>query len=808
MATIPDNTLYRWTPQDYNDAHSAKGSLTPYALPRTAIPDAKTLKPGDYVDIPLANYKSSLTVGRFSPSDDLDWSTLPADAQDQGSLADLCASLKGKGAKFPDRYYDISSMSLMDRHDYARLLFEHWDNTDYRYAVIQSGKFSWSFLQETQDTLKLLPVKATYRDAGNNEVQAKLKSILTTRVGAGASAGGPGPSSQAVVLPDATLDQIDPDIVEISWRARRIGTLLKLSATAIADRVTLARSVTALRTLIESCAGGSNQANRPASLIGDARDLDGYVGKALSTLKTRELLEKGGLDPALEKAVRSALSFTDDMAAEIETHAIRLRMKLMDDTGFAARGVKFLTDALNQKLVGTAGFNGKQQKLVDAVVEALGSLRETKTPDDFPDKLFEILKRVPDSPVLQASDVKQQTPLDVVVSIAHARPFVSTGIVAQILSASAGNLAGPPSLIIALHQSWAWFSLQKAIKSGDPKGMKTVVDRTVATLNKALRPNQGLKDQLAHATDIANKNGQAELVQMKQKLLDEYTATKQSSASVKSVMVCIQILALAMAFASLGDDVRDPNSSKVVVIGDILGILGELTSLGVSVMDASIEILKTEAGQKVLSAVAMKLPWTKVVQATLAGDQLVEQLAIVGVQIGGVAAFFGAIGGLIQIATATTNLGRIAGGMAVTGNVAIMFAAGQWLAGTPVPYVQAAGVFLVVGSSLLMLGQLAADAQIPGPNRIAVALIERLRDNPYYLVLWGQQDQKFKTLMARLEAGCTYSMTDSSSAFPRARNNEFVVKPLVAVGFLNEHISLIVDPVGATLTPGLAFPQP
>jgi hypothetical protein len=803
MTAPPTTAKYRWTPKDFQDFAAGRTPLTPYGIQRRDL-IGKAPQPGQLVDVPLGQYAAQSTVSRFDVGDGMAWEPLPEPMPNAKTLADLLKALRAtNNPKYAARYYDVDAMSPADRRHLARLLFDHWDNTNYRYGLITGGEFNWVYLDDQHDSLSLLKVQGKdFQDPDTkSSVSAMLRVIPVARAGASSSKVAPGGAPQAVTVPDPALALLDQDIRELVNLARQIATYMEKSREGIVQRAQLARSFTALRTMLGVCVAGSNSSANTQSMWQTATQIEQQASESLTKIKAQETLDHSTGVTYLDAALRQHFGLVEDMAEAIKVRSESICTKLTEDSGFAGRCATFMRTAFEKKLVGTVPLTSKMGKLIEAVVEALAMVQDAGPPDAFRVKLGEILNRASDAPALKASDVKKETALDAILSVLGTVQAQSAFL--QVANATVGNLAGPPSLWIAVVQTYGWFELRWRVRQAKAWGsqrLKDLLEDVLKKMERGIAPTKAVRAQLR---DCVTRGDQAGLLKIKRDVLDEWTGQRQASAGWKVGMVGIQVLALLAALASAKED------NGEVFIADVVNIVGQVMSMGVGIADASLTLLQTGTGKALVQHAVMKLPTLKVVQALIDCETSVQRLALVGMRVGMFAAFLGIIAGCLQYKDAKRQgdaIGQVSAALSIGGNVLIVIACGAWLAKVPMPYVQGLGLALVIAGTVIPIARMAYNAMTPGPNRIAEAILQTIRDNPFHDVLWAKNEGNYQDRFKALVAGCHYELTKPETALPLARNNMFVIQQLRDGGFLDEHITLICEKVGAPLTPTGAVP--
>jgi hypothetical protein len=802
MASIDSIVHYKWTPSDQVDAQkAAPGALvTAYKIPLQDIPDAKRIAAGTSIDLPLARYADRPAVRPYSEiGDEFRWEKLEEPIT-VDMLEQLCKKLHGDNpTKYPARYYDVATMSLKDRHAFGVLLFNYWKNTAYRYALIKSGKFGWGMLQDGQDTLKLLVTRGLYKDQDNNDINRPIGYLLVR----GEVVGAPnpvaaGPTSQTLTVTPPILTQLDADVHEIRVKARRIAELVEKSRAVVVERVRLGRSFTALRTLLDQCLPTGTKAAL-------AKKLEDQVDTKMRTMRSSELLAAPGLSPALTQAIRQSLGSADDMAAELHQLCEDLRHKFVEDAGFTQRTSSFAREALEGKLQATGTYLEKRDAVTMAMVDAAIALLEGQSQESFTNKLWEILKRVPSEPVTNYADLTRSSALDVLFGIFGTKAGRAT--VASAITSSVGNVAGPSSAWIAWIQYKAWNKLQTNI-GGNAAVRAALLKDTVADMLKGMKPTSKM---IAELTETVEAGDQVRLSRIKKDVLDEYTGQRQGSLAFKGVVVVLQVVSLLMAKETLDKKVDDSGATKSawIACADFLGLMGQAGQAVVGLTDVVNSAIASKVTSTVAGYAGINIKWVDAVEAFSASERTTNAIGTLGMNVGAFAAIVGALASAIQLVDAAAHhnwIGMISPALALSGNVLIAISCLRYLAKIPmpVPQYQAWGQVLLVLSTVPVLVQMGYDAIIPGPNKIATAILKQIEDNRYFFVMLNEGG--FKGDYAALKAGCEYKASDPSTALPLARNNMFVTGPLLQAGFLAEHIAIIVENVGAPITFSGALP--
>ncbi len=743
-----DVVQYTWTALDQlitqawpkHLVEGARGEdryVTPYRILPSSLPDGKKWKAGDWVPIPLDKSNERWAVNLFFV-DGCEWIEIPAAVTGYKTIGDLCAKLYAHNPnRFPAVYYDWSKKTAKAKFDAAQLLFDYWKNSAYRHAAIQSG-FSYG--------------DPRYPEQRTEQGGQKLRWVLAKKPVPVKAPVAPG--SQTVQMEDPQLDALSADIGEMRRKAGRITELLRISETIMRGRLTLAQRFTALHTLVDVCANAHQEANPDAIAVAKTtRALEKKVLDSLRNKPIAEMLGQSNASPELALALRKSFGYSNDIAAEIRKLGLELVEKLTTDADFAGRCGTWAKLALQKGLVGTPSFHVQYDKLVVALVEVLAALQEVHTPDDFADKLLTIIERVPTAPITDDKAIEkigERTALDVIMAL--------VGPTIPVITTSIGNTPGPPSLYIAVVQLRATKSIADAVSagSGAPAACTKLRDELIRQLRIALGKNTDLADELEAAI---KKNDQEALLGMRSKVLDEIAEPRQSSGLWKGGIVLLQVVAFAMALAAAQGKER-------VEFADVLGLVGSGVTIIVPMIDLGYVALEKTAP---------------------------AALAKLSMGLGAFSAFLGLILGLMQFADGSTNhdeLAMFVGATSMLGNFCLMVSSCAWY-GTTIPGLNVAGLVLLATSATVSLAAIAIDQTTPKTRKMAKAILANIKSHAMYELLRGEPE--FSKLMTTLE-------TKIDDVFlPQPQHNMFVVDRLLAVGFSQMEIGVIVEDTGAPL---------
>jgi len=815
MTAIPSTVKYKWTGMDGIHAQNG-GAVTPYVLHWSLVPGSATLTGGTVIPaLPIKLAEKYPAVKRFELGHGFGWEAVPPGVEDAETLAELCDKLWAtRNPKYVEGYYNRARMSAADRNKTAMLIFDYWENTEYRYAVITGGGFDWNLVNpdKTPDIMWSLRAKAMSKEKGEPAGLVRRVRFVPVRLPeTSVISAKPGSESIKVVAPDPVLALLDMDVAEIRSLTNRIADLFEKSKKDLEDRTRFAHGYTALRVLLEQCAGSSQEALHVTRVAATARKLEARVHREIPKFKLREQLALASrkasslsylqAETRLSEVIRSELGYVDDMAAEIQKLTDRLCELLVGEGAAAARCGELARKVIERKLHGSPAFEAVRAKIAASVADALAILHEARTSAEFAKKIAEAIQFAPEKPILKASDVRDRSFLDATFGFVGAQKWALGGFVASTVTTAVGNLAGPPSLYIAAVQLNTWFKLQTALSKGamlaDAEA-SALLTEIVTEMEKGLPPTSAVRIGLREAVMARS---QEKLLKIKRDFLDELTGRRQATPSWKGGMLFFQVVSIFIGIRNMHQDVKDKKGA-IIIFADLLGLEGQASSMGVGIMDVA---LTTDVGKTALRWAAVKMPWLKLAGAVQDIDGQIAKLGLVGMRVGRVCAFIGVIVSVIQATDAGYN--RDYPGLAIAtvsfgANVAMVYACSQWLLGTPVPQLQAAALAL----SLLAMGAViikaAAESSTPKPNLVAEALLRMIDDSPYGIAL--RNDAEYVDLLAKVKAVCVHKLTESTTVLPRPRNNSFVVDALRMAGFSHEHIALIVEDIGAPIVPGAA----
>lgn len=199
MAGRPNKIPYRWTAQDGLGMGASPPALAnPYGVNPGELyvatgkspPDdkrwAKDLLDGDVIELPLRICRIPSLLDPFFVAG-YTWETAPPEVE-ASTIGELCQKLAGLGERYAI-YGDFADgapaprtaeerRTLGDRkRAIAKKLLEYWDNTDYRWAILHSGR-SLTTIAEQPESLPLREKGKASVGGKDIEVDGKLTYVL------------------------------------------------------------------------------------------------------------------------------------------------------------------------------------------------------------------------------------------------------------------------------------------------------------------------------------------------------------------------------------------------------------------------------------------------------------------------------------------------------------------------------------------------------------------------------------------------------------------------------------------------------
>lgn len=792
---------YVWTAKDDEYEHGAKPDgvtdprVTTYRIKPGALPGAVDFKPGKEVAINLDDVPrmgEPWTINRFFPADEFDWEELTGDAltgtASCQTIGELCQKLFAiNPRKYPDHYYNFEKAAPKAKHDVAAMLFEYWDNTAFRYAVTKDG-FDWSVLSEKkQGAAGIAAAKGELR----------LRWVLVKRPTPIVRAVAPGQTVQNILAPPAVFGPLALHAREIEQATARARALLEQSGVYVKERTRLAHQTTALRVLVQTAASARvGDSTKAIALAGKAREVEQAIAEKARTAKLPELLgaQQGAPSPALAAVIRRELGYVDDIAAALTSCRDGLCGKLLDDgTSFARHIEDWLTWVIDKKQQLAQPVQAIYTRLAQAVAGAFGIFEELDVSDTYAAKITATLEATPAGAFTDPRQAGPTAMHKLGAVLGRDRPadiwpwlrIGSQGVLNTVvrgvvpsLPNLVGNLAGVPSLQVALMQFSKWREFQTKLSAAKHGWMSSAqmteyIDGIMSYLDKhGSKVPPATKDAFRSAM---NRPSQEDLAKVKREILDEYSGTFQASNGAKVGALLLQILAITIALNEL-------TTKENVRLYDYGGFF-------------------TQLGQGVVGAADVAISVKNTARWPLAID-IPRLLPKFGMALGYVGAVFGMIAAGESFRDASSKSNRIGQGIAVAsfaGNLATLAACSAWIAAVPVPGLNIAGIVLTFASTAAGIALEEHEKAKSRASKIAVSLVHQIRNSPFYASF--SSDEGVRTALADLASAA------EAGDIQKPPNNDFVRRALADAGFDLATIEEVVDHSNAPLFPGL-MPQP
>ena len=405
--------------------------VTPYGIRAERVAQRKVGTKAD-VDIALSHNGQPGLAARFgaalpwypiapAPTQKGTWSKdFPSDGATD--LGGLIALLSKHPLLYPEWMYgDVKAA--------AKMLFDYWENTEWRYAVVSKG-FTWETYSKRPEKI---PLEA-------NGARIKVVRMAQVVVKLAVPPGLPPLSTVSNKL----MDQMDGYIDELYACARQVNGLLQLTEKSLQARMQPLMQLNALRELAAATGGATGEAIR-----GKLDEILESAHDGMVALPTR-------MNATLEDFIDSfqnKRSLAMNAGAALAEESAKLERLLHQKNGADAKlctewGTRGLPDwtATQESALGVPRVKEQFEKLGDAMSHAVVAFCNTRPTED-PARMLEHLKATADVHADTMAKVKGETPLAVVLSLVGKGASLATTVV--------GNNAGPPSLYIAALQSYA-----------------------------------------------------------------------------------------------------------------------------------------------------------------------------------------------------------------------------------------------------------------------------------------------------------------------------------------------------------------
>ncbi|NUP12817.1 MAG: hypothetical protein HOW73_42810 [Polyangiaceae bacterium] len=422
---------YMWTDRDaqrfsagYSKSRSGESQLvSPYGHVAHDVADGGKYRPGDLVPLDLEGvampgWRDRFTKALLRNNDSgqyFTWEEIPPDLLGATTLGELCRNLHAKRANaYPAFLYDRGELSGAIPKDPAnprlqedaayylkmpQLLFDYWENTAARYAILGGGKFSYSMAPCD------IPIDPTQKW---RTLTARPKSISVF----GTSSKANERTGQQSVVNDNDIDTLLAETYAVRQLAEQTIALVDQAETQLLERARVLTPFAALHVLFRCCGGQGavtapdgtqyHQVRNTASLV----DCDAVVADIESVLLvakdrmmhtpmadlTKDSNASALTDPKIKEAARKLMG-TNDIAATVGANRSRLWEKLFSSvSSFKAACENVFGTALDRSEVASPRIQAAQFATVEALDIAVQAMLTQTASEADTDRVFKLLE--------------------------------------------------------------------------------------------------------------------------------------------------------------------------------------------------------------------------------------------------------------------------------------------------------------------------------------------------------------------------------------------------------------------------------
>ncbi|MGK4002272.1 hypothetical protein WMF31_06595 [Sorangium sp. So ce1036] len=764
MAKLP-SIRYIWTAEDERIARGGvpdvQGAfVTPYGIPAAGIPGCASFAAGTEVEVDLdrSGWGEPWRARRFHVGKPFyEWHK-PGDIPGSvTTLAELCKHLREKDPNaYPDTIYGERKLADLGPENPAKLLFDYWQNSRYRYATMKEG-FDWR-------TYAGRPGGIGVRKDG-----VAIEYVLRKLTPLPRAVAAPGAQKRLIDEPSFLVEHY---IQEVADAAANIRMLLKTSEDVMRARYQIIYKLRALRAIAE--ASGTNPEAGMASQGWEIVKLvDVVLPRAQKLLVEQPITISSGteMQRALE-LFKSRREFTMDAVAELRVEQKKLRGLLLESSAHA-KAIKDWAAASHAGLLqGQPNIRGLLDRLTATLAEGHLALGECSAPGDD-DVLVALLDKMPEGHAVKPEDIEGDSPTAVALSLIGKGTSLTTTVV--------GNLAGPPSLSIAMLQVFATLRFTRLAKeslaqlNAVPSTIMTsaihvekwraLADRLVEHL-----PDGNVKDDVKIALLMHDRN---KLAGLKFKVGETMADSAQQTVPWKGAMVILGLIStiLAISEAASGGD----KAAHLVV----LDFASNATAVA-SVSLGTYETFLTVVGR--LDAVSMALK--------TAGNWV----GLAGAVLGAISSGLGAW----EAYKKADGYGMVSSTFGCVGSLGVATVAGYALAsgGTVMPVVATVALACLLASGAVSVAQIVEplDSTRTKTSNVCLSLVRAVRKE----VLGQYIEARDATILFAME---DLEKLANEGFLPNARNDYFVVARLAKAGLHEEIIRQVVNSSSIASTP-------
>ncbi|WP_437731959.1 hypothetical protein [Sorangium sp. So ce1335] len=777
MAKLP-SVRYIWTAEDERIARGGAPDVqgayvTPYGIPAAGIPRCATFTAGTEVEVDLerSGWGEPWRARRFhSGKAFYEWHKPAEIPGSVGTLAELCKYLRERDpSAYPETLYGEKKLADPGPENPAKMLFDYWENSRYRYTTVKEG-FDWKTYASRPGSL------AVRKDGVAIEYVLRKLTPLPKAVAA------PGAQKRLIDEPALAVEQY---ILEVADATANIRRLLDVANDAMLARCQIIYKLQALRAIAEASANAP-QGGMPSQGAEIVRIIDTILPKVHQVLIAMPI-RAGAAEQALAEILNSRRRFTVDAVADIRAEERRLRELLLGSSAHARMLKTWAASVHGGWLQGHPAIVQLVDLLTVTVAEGHLALGECAA-QEHDDVLKQLLDNMPARHAETPDSIGGDSPTEVLLSLVGKGTSITLTVV--------GNLAGPPSLSIAILQVYALRQFPKIVQESFSALSKVRVDLTqlaswrgphrdlldlergVTALNRKMSeltgyvvghvPDGEFKQKLSVA--LIDENPET-LAGLRSKYGAEMSGAAQSTVAWKSSMVLFNLLGTALA-------IREAQAA-----GDrhALLVLADTTSQGVggaSVVLGTYETFLTAIGRL---------------------EPVSEALLQVGNVLGGVSGVAGAISGGFAYAKALREqdwYGATSAMFGAVGSGGMALFAALALYGVTMPVLSAVSLACLLASGAVSFVQVveSGDGKMSNTNRICHGILSSIRAD----VLGKYMESRNGMILVEMEE---LGRLTKEGLLPNAKNDYWIVLALEKAGLSKEHIQQVVNSSALATTP-------
>ncbi|WP_437956183.1 hypothetical protein WME76_32665 [Sorangium sp. So ce119] len=777
MAKLP-SVRYIWTAEDERIARGGAPDVqgafvTPYGIPAAGVPRCATFTAGTEVEVDLdrSGWGEPWRARRFhSGKPFYEWHEPGEIPGSIGTLAELCKHLRERDpSAYPETIYGEKKLADPGPENPAKMLFDYWQNSRYRYATVKEG-FDWKTYASRPGGL------AVRKDGVAIDYVLRKVTPLPKAVAA------PGAQKRLIDEPALAVEQY---IVEVADATANIRRLLDAANDAMLARFQIIYKLQALRAIAEASANAP-QGGMPSQGAEIVRIVDTILPKVHQVLIAMPI-RAGTAEQALAELLNSRRSFTVDAVADIRAEERRLRELLLGSSAHAQMLKTWAASVHGGWLQGHPAIAQLVDLLTVTVAEGHLALGEC-APREHDDVLKQLLDNMPPRHAETPDSIGGDSPTEVLLNLVGKGTSITLTVV--------GNLAGPPSLSIALLQVYALRQFPKIVQESFNVLSKVQVDLTelaswrgphpelldlergVTMYNRKMNeltgyvvshvPDGEFKQKLSVA--LIDENPEV-LAGLRSEYGEEMAGVAQSTVAWKGAMVLFSLLGTALA-------IREAQKS-----GDRNAVLTLLDCTSQGVGSASVVLGTYETFLTVVGRL----------------EPVAKALTKVGNVLGAVGGAAGAISGGLAYFKAIREqdwYGATSAMFGAVGSAGMAIFAGCAVANVAMPVLGAISLACILASGAVSFMQVidSGDNEMSKTNKICHGILSSIRAD----ALGGYMESRDGLILVEMEE---LEKLTREGLLPNAVNDYWVVLALEKAGLSKEHIQQIVNSSALATTP-------